>query len=160
MDTEIYGGELLYNLERPDMITTKEEYDYAVSRGYEPLLDERIPMSIELRKAVQREKFGKHTIENNSKFYKWCIEHKPNICEECGKPIRYASATNVSHILTRGAYPEAAYDPRNTNILCFECHSSWEHSTTRKGMNICHKNERTIEMLKKEYNLLRKIFVL
>ena len=142
------------------MITTREEYDYAVSRGYEPLLDARIPMSIELRKEVQREKFGKNSVENNSKFYRWCLEHKPNICEECGKPIRYASATNVSHILTRGAFPEMAYDCRNTNILGFECHSRWEHTTTRKGMNICHKNEKTIEMLKKEYNLLRKNFEL
>lgn len=134
------------------MITTREEYDYAVSRGYEPLLDERIPMSIELRKAVQREKFGKHTIENNSKFYKWCLAHKPNICEECGKPIRYASATNVSHILSRGAHPNKAYDCRNTNILCFECHSKWEDATTRKDMKIYDKNMRTIEMLKDEYD--------
>lgn len=160
MDTEIYGGELLYNLERPDMITTREEYDYVVSRGYEPLTDARFPMDIHLREEIQREFFGKNTMADNAKFYKWCIEHKPNICEECGKPIRYASATNVSHILTRGAFPEMAMDPRNVNILCFECHNKWEHSTTRKGMIIKARNERTIEMLKKEYNLLRKNFVL
>ena len=134
------------------MITTIEEYEYAVARGYEPLLDERIPMSIELRKEVQRRKFGKNSIEGNARFYKWCLEHKPNICEECGKPIRYASAVNVSHILTRGAHPNKAYDPRNTNILCFEHHNMWEHSTTRQGMNICHKNEKIIEKLKQEYD--------
>ena len=142
------------------MITTREEYDYVVSRGYEPLTDARFPMDIHLREEIQKEKFGGNNAEGNAKFYKWCLEHKPNICEECGKPIRYASATNVSHILTRGSRPECAHDPRNANILCFECHSRWEHTTTRKGMNICHKNEKTIEILKKEYNLLRKNFEL
>ena len=142
------------------MITTREEYDYVVSRGYEPLIDARFPMEHSLRVEIQKEKFGGNNAEGNAKFYKWCIEHKPNICEECGKPIRYASATNVSHILTRGSHPECAHDPRNANILCFECHSRWEHTTTRKGMNICHKNEKTIEILKKEYNLLRKNFEL
>ena len=76
------------------MITTREEYDYVVSRGYEPLMDARFPMDIHLREEIQREFFGKNTMADNTKFYKWCIEHKPNICEECGKPIRYASATN------------------------------------------------------------------
>lgn len=142
------------------MITTREEYDYVVSRGYEPLTDARFQMDIHLREEIQREFFGKNTMADNAKFYKWCIEHKPNICEECGKPIRYASAVNVSHILTRGAFPEMAMDPRNTNILCFECHNKWENSTTRKGMIIKARNERTIEMLKKEYNILRKNFVL
>ena len=142
------------------MITTREEYDYVVSRGYEPLMDARFPMDIHLRVEIQKEKFGGNNAEGNAKFYKWCIEHKPNICEECGKPIRYASATNVSHILTRGAHPDKSHDCRNTNILCFDCHSKWEDATTRKDMKIYEKNMRTIEMLKKEYNLLRKNFVL
>ena len=68
MDTEIYGGELLYNLERPDMITTREEYDYVVSRGYEPLTDARFPMDIHLREEIQREFFGKNTMADNAKF--------------------------------------------------------------------------------------------
>ena len=96
------------------MITTREEYDYVVSRGYEPLIDARFPMEHSLRVEIQKEKFGGNNAEGNAKFYKWCIEHKPNICEECGKPIRYASATNVSHILTRGSHPECSHDPRNT----------------------------------------------
>lgn len=142
------------------MITTREEYEYAVSRGYEPLLDARLPMDIHLREEIQRGLFGKNTMEDNAKFYRWCIEHKPNICEECGRPIRHIGAINVSHILSRGSHPECAHDPRNVNILCAEHHSQWEHSTTRKGMIINAKNERTIELLKKEYNLLRKNFVL
>ncbi len=141
------------------MITTREEYDYVVSRGYEPLMDARFPMDIHLRVEIQKEKFGGNNAEGNAKFYKWCLEHKPNICEECGKPIRYASATNVSHILTRGSHPECAHDPRNVNILCFNCHSTWENGN-RRSMLIYNRNEKTIEMLKKEYNLLRKNFEL
>ena len=75
------------------------------------------------------------------------------VCENCGKPIRYPWATNVSHILTRGAHPEMAFDCRNINILCMECHQLWEHKTTRNRLRLwfVEKNERTIEMLKKEY---------
>ena len=71
----------------------------------------------------------------------------------CGKPIRYPWATNVSHILTRGAHPSLAHDPRNINILCAECHSAWEHTTTRYKLRLwfVEKNERTIEELKREY---------
>lgn len=141
------------------MITTREEYEYAVSRGYEPLTDARFPMDIHLREEIQRGLFGKNTMEDNARFYRWCIEHKPNICEECGRPIRHIGAINVSHILSRGSHPECAHDPRNVNILCAEHHSVWENGD-RQSMLIYHRNERTIELLKKEYNLLRKNFVL
>ena len=40
------------------MITTREEYDYVVSRGYEPLTDARFPMEHSLRVEIQKEKFG------------------------------------------------------------------------------------------------------
>lgn len=134
------------------LLTTDEEYLYAQKRGYEPLIDERLPMSHELRISVQKRLFGKNNAEGNARFYKWVIEHKPHICEECGKPLYWPSALNVSHILTRGAHPEMAHDPRNTNMLCISCHNLWEHAPTRKGMKIKEKNDVTIKKLKKEYN--------
>ena len=39
-------------------ITTREEYDYAVARGYEPLLGGCLEMEHGLRLAIQQEKFG------------------------------------------------------------------------------------------------------
>lgn len=133
-------------------IETREEYDYCVKRGYEPLVDERFPMSHELRREIQREKFGKNTMEDNQKFYKFCLHHLPLVCKECGRPILYPSATNVSHILSRGSHPEMAHDPRNVYILCAEHHEQYEHKPTRRRMRIFDMSEERIQMLKQEYN--------
>lgn len=139
---------------RTTRIETREEYDYCVKRGYEPLADKRFDLAIDLRREIQREKFGTNTIANNQKFYRFCIEHLPMVCEECGKPITHPSAINVSHILTKGSNPAMAYDCRNVNILCPEHHSMWEHATTRKTMRIYDRNNERIELLKQEYYIV------
>lgn len=110
-------------------------------------------MPIELRKTLQKRLFGGNNAAGNAKFYAFCLKNLPNICEECGKPLRYANASNVSHILTRGAFPEMAHDIRNINILCIEHHNQWEQSTTREGMKILSKNEQRIKELKCEYQV-------
>lgn len=134
-------------------MTTREDYDILLSKGIDCLYDPRFDLEIGLRIAIQKEKFGKNDDEGNAKFYHYCLTHFPMVCENCGKPIRYPWATNVSHILTRGAHPSLAHDPRNINILCAECHSAWEHTTTRYKLRLwfVEKNERTIEELKREY---------
>ena len=135
----------------PIVIDTRELYDYARSRGYEPLTDKRFVLDINLRVSIQRALFGSgHTPAENERFYRWCWEHKPHICEECMRPLREYSATYVSHILTKGAHPEMAHDPRNVNILCFNHHSVWENGN-RENMRIYLGNMKTIEQLKKEY---------
>lgn len=135
----------------PIVIDTRELYDYARSRGYEPLTDKRFVLDINLRVSIQRALFGSgHTPAENERFYRWCWEHKPHICEECMRPLREYSATYASHILSRGAHPEAAHDPRNINILCFNHHSVWENGN-RENMRIYLGNMKTIEQLKKEY---------
>lgn len=139
----------------PYLITERWEYDYAVSRGFEPLIDTRhFRLDIRLRIEIQREKFGTgHTPEENEKFYRWVWEHKPHYCEETMRPLPNYSATFVSHILTRGANPEMAHDPRNVNILCFEMHNKWENGD-RKGMRIYPANAMRIEELKRDYQIL------
>ena len=134
-------------------VNTREEYDALLQRGIDALCDDRYHLEIHLRREIQKEKFGGNNAEGNAKFYAYCLHHKPLVCENCGKPIRNPSATNVSHILTRGAHPEMAFDPRNINILCWECHNAWEHKTTRWKLRMwfVEKNERTIEQLKQEY---------
>lgn len=138
----------------PICIDTRMEYDYCRARGYEPLIDARFAMDIRLRVSVQRELFGRgHTPEENEKFYRWCWEHYPHRCEETMRPLSHYSAVYVSHILTRGANPEMAHDPRNVNILCFDMHNKWENGN-RENMRIYRKNLAMIEKLKKEYNRL------
>lgn len=133
------------------IVTTREEYDYAVGRGYEPLLGGLLDMEHGLRVEIQREKFGEgHTPAENEKFYRWVWAHKEHQCEECMRPLLDYSAVYVSHILTRGAHPEIAHDPRNTNILCERCHATWENGC-RDCMRIYESNRARIDALKQEY---------
>ena len=134
------------------LIDSRELYEYARSRGYEPLIQTRFfRLEIGLRKELQRERFGNgHTPEENEKFYRWMWANKPHYCEECMRPLAEYSAVYVSHILTRGANPDMAHDPRNVNILCFRHHSEWENGD-RENMRILAKNQLTIEELKKDY---------
>ena len=136
-------------------IETREEYTYCKSRGYEPLLDRRFDVDINLRVEIQRDLFGSgHTPAENERFYRWCWDHKPHVCEETMRPIRYYSAMHVSHILTRGAHPEMAHDPRNVNILTFEMHNRWENGN-RATMRIYAGNMLIAEQLKNEYKGLK-----
>ena len=132
-------------------IESVEEYELALARGYDALLDKRFDMDIAIRKQVQKSIFGKNNAEGNRKFYRYCLENLPLVCEECGREITFPSPVNVSHILSRGAHPDKSHDPRNVNILCFDCHARWENGD-RKNMKIYPKNEKTIETLRQEYD--------
>jgi hypothetical protein len=140
-------------------IETMEEYNYCESRGYTPIVDKNFDLEINLRVKVQKQIFGNFAFGKNNiplandLFYHWVWEHKPNFCEECIKPLRNYSSVHVSHILSKGANAEMAHDPRNTNILCFNCHSKWENGK-RHQMRINSSNQQIITKLKKEYNSL------
>lgn len=134
------------------LIEDLECYKYAKNKGYEPLTDKRFYMPIRVRVDVQRYLFGAgHTPAENERFYRYCWDLYPHICEECMRPLTQFSATYISHIRTRGAFPEAAHDVRNVNILCFKHHNQWE-TGNRKAMRIYPGNVQTIEQLTKEYN--------
>lgn len=138
------------------LIEDLECYKYAKSKGYEPLTDKRFYMPIRVRVDVQRYLFGTgHTPAENERFYRYCWDLYPHICEECMRPLTQFSATYISHIRTRGAFPEAAHDVRNVNILCFKHHNQWE-TGNRKAMRIYPGNVQTIEQLTKEYNEIWK----
>jgi len=141
----------------PIVITERYEYDYCIDRGFQPLIDTRnFSMDIKLRVAIQQELFGRgirDTMVANERFFRWVWAHKPHICEETMRPLRHYSAVYCSHILTRGAFPEMATDPRNINLLCFEQHNRWENGD-RENMRIYPGNVATIEMLKSEYQKL------
>lgn len=134
-------------------ITNRGDYDALLKRGIDCLYDKRYHLEIGLRREIQREKFGKNDDEGNAKFYAYCIKHFPHVCENCGKPIEHPWATNVSHILSRGAFAPLSHDCRNVSILCWECHQKFEHKPARVTMNpwYLEKVERRIEMLKEEY---------
>lgn len=137
------------------MITERSDYDAKAVQGCDPLLGD--DLDIFLRVSIQHERFGfGHTPAENERFYRWVWAHKAHRCEECMRPLPEFSATFVSHIISRGAGPEQAHDPRNTNILCFRCHSQWE-TGDRARMRIYTRNQNIISKLKREYNELRYI---
>lgn len=136
----------------PIAIDTRADYDYCRTQGFEPLNDRRFVMEHRLRVSIQRELFGTgHTPEENEKFYRWCWQHSPHVCSECMKPLKEYSAVYISHNLSRGAYPNMAFDPRNVTVLCFECHNRYEHRPTRQNMRIFGITEYTNERLIQEY---------
>lgn len=139
------------------LISDREEYEFVTDRGFCPLLDyKQFKMDIRLRVEIQRDLFGRGVIDTmraNDKFFRWVWEHKPHRCEETLIPLHKYSAVYCSHILTRGAFPEMATDPRNINILCFEMHNRWENGD-RQNMRIYPANMRLIELLKSEYQIL------
>ena len=145
----------------PYLLTDRDEYQYCINRGYNPLIDIRnFKMDIRLRVEIQRELFGHcvfgrgaNIMAANERFFRWVWDNKPHRCEECLKPLRNYSAVYCSHILTRGAFPEAAHDARNINILCFEHHIEWENGN-RERMRIYPANMRLIELMKAEYQQL------
>lgn len=145
----------------PYLITDRDEYQYCIQRGFQPLLDIRnFRLEIGLRVEIQREIFG-HCITGrgdipaaNERFFRWVWEHKPHQCEETMRPLANYSAVYCSHILTRGSHPEIAHDPRNINILSFESHNRWENGD-RQNMRIYPGNMRLIELMKTEYQSLK-----
>lgn len=142
-------------------IVTYDEYEHFVSLGYQPLVDWRkFEIEIRLRVEIQRITFG-HTIltkadnlvRANDRFYRWVFENKLQVCEETGQQIYEYAAVYISHILTRGAHPEMAHDPRNTNILIPTKHNRWESGNNR-GMKIYALNQYIIKLLTNDYKNL------
>lgn len=138
-------------------ITERFEYDLCIERGFNPLLDiNHFSIDIQLRIKIQNELFGKAIIGkkdvliSNERFFRWVWDNKAHICEETMKKLSDYSAVYCSHILTRGAFPEIAHDPRNINILCFDSHNKWENGN-RTQMRIYPNNLRIINIIKNDY---------
>lgn len=142
-------------------ISTRSQYDYLISLGFQPLIDwKHFDLDIHLRVGIQRELFGHSYFgrgsikEANQRFYNWNWKYRPNYCQETTQPLYNYSSVHISHISGRGSHPEMASDPRNANILNKPSHDNWEDSKKRKGMRIYNYNLIIIEMLTEEYNIL------
>mgnify|MGYP002737672136 CR=1 FL=1 len=52
-------------------------------------------------------------------------DERPHHCEVCKVAIREATASNFSHLLPKGTYPEFRLDKRNIVLKCEACHEVW-----------------------------------
>ena len=50
---------------------------------------------------------------------------RPHKCEVCGVRIEEATASNFSHLLPKGTYPDFKLREDNIVIKCKECHDNW-----------------------------------
>nr|UVY16978.1 MAG: NinG protein [Bacteriophage sp.] len=139
-------------------LDTFEEIDYCLRMGYNPLLfNNNFDIEPKTRYEYLKRMFGDgHGQRANERFFRYMWDVKPHYCEECLKPLTGYSAVYISHIITRGSSPMIAHDPRNINILCFNCHNRWEHANTRKGMRIYQSNLEKIKVLKRDSLKLQK----
>lgn len=96
-------------------------------------------------------KNGNKNARTNSDFYQSVIlENKGRPCEECGCEIPFPSATNVSHIITRGANDALRSDRRNHRWYCHRCHHRYEYGD-RLGMRTNEQNQNIKIILLNEY---------
>ena len=114
--------------------------------------ESRVYLPIELRVEIQDAIFHSKTRGGQmSKFYKWCWDNMPHICEETMMTLYSYRAEFISHILSRGAHYEKSVDPRNINMLILPAHNQWEVATRNESMRIYWKNQTTIIKLNREY---------
>lgn len=77
-------------------------------------------------KALKRTKMKAGRKESGqAKTFREIWDARPHACEVCKVPIHEATASNFSHLLPKGSYPELKNDPRNIVIKCKECHDLW-----------------------------------
>lgn len=111
----------------------------------------RTPLKRSTKKIEQFSKSGKIRKAKDIDFYKESWEARQDwkggcVCEECRVYLPAYSSAFVSHILSRGAYPEFAHNKKNYNILCLKHHNQWE-TGDRESMSIYEKNQKIIQEL-------------
>ena len=119
---------------KEDYIFSKGRCKYCASKSY---------------KKPGPSKNAKEKIDLDTAFYKELWSERPHYCEECDKDLgskweRYM----FSHILSKGSQPRLRHNKENVNILCLECHQSWEFGD-KKAMRIYPSNEIMIGLLKR-----------
>lgn len=89
--------------------------------------------------------------KTNQDFYEMALlESKDKACENCDCEIPFPTATNVSHIITKGANTFIRSHPLNYFYLCHRCHDVYEFGD-RKAMRIYEEAIKRRQLMTKEY---------
>lgn len=87
----------------------------------------------------------------NQKFYEVALlESKDKTCENCDCEIPFPSATNISHIISKGANSFVRSHPLNYFYLCHMCHNAYEFGD-RAAMRIYEEAIKRKQIITKEY---------
>lgn len=98
--------------------------------------------------SLKRFKKTKNDIEKMEEVYEQVFNNKPPFCEECRKPLskifrnskgKVVDKFRFSHILPKSIYSKYKYNSLNFNLLCFDCHATWENGS-RHSMRIWKQN--------------------
>lgn len=73
-------------------------------------------------------------------------------CEVCKVSIQEATASNFSHLLPKGTYPDFRLDKRNIILKCEACHEVWH----KEGPGNLMFNHRWADVCDTYYQLKRK----
>lgn len=78
------------------------------------------------RKPLKRTKLkSKRKNTGQAEVFKEIWALRPHCCEVCNVNIPEATASNFSHLIPKGSYPDFMLDPRNILIKCKPCHDLW-----------------------------------
>src|SRR5210317_1451800 len=88
--------------------------------------------------------------KKDKEWYEECWNSSQKKCMECGLVIRHFHPMFISHIITKGSFPQLRNHPRNFMIYCMNCHQQWEFGN-RKAMKTYDEAQRITEELKREY---------
>ena len=89
--------------------------------------------------------------KRNQDFYELALlESKGKRCEECDCDIPFPSATNISHIVTKGSNSFVRSHPLNYFYLCHGCHFTYDFCD-RASMRIYDEALRRKQIIIKEY---------
>ena len=83
-----------------------------------------------------RELSGRSDFNDLRDVFREIWNERPHYCQNCGKWLgNEPKAIFFSHIKSRGAHPELAYEKSNILLYCSECHHRWDFGdrTEMKG---------------------------
>ena len=87
-------------------------------------------------------------LKGDAAFYQEIWKERPHNCVNCSRYLGENLQPHfMSHILSKGAYPQLRWVKENINVLCLGCHNKWEFGVKEK-MAIFAINEPVIERLK------------
>ena len=98
----------------------------------------------------QIKKQNKNAKRNQDFYNKALLESEGKKCEECDCEIPFPSATNVSHIVTKGSNSFVRSHPLNYFYLCHGCHFNYDHGD-RASMRIYDEALRRKQIITREY---------